>query len=66
MRAFRRHVGRSVTVHLDDGDSIRGTLIDDVGEALTFTDATLYGRDTIPLDGTVIVPSARVRWAQVV
>lgn len=67
MRGFRRHVGRSVTVQIGDGESITGTLVSDADDTLTFEGATLHaGAEPIELDGDVIVPVSRVRWAQVV
>lgn len=66
MRAFRRYVGRSVTVQVDEDQSIRGTVIDASADVMTLDEASvIVGDRVIPADGVIAVMSARILWVQV-
>lgn len=66
MRAFRRYVGRSVTVQVDGDESIRGAVSEVSAEAFTLTSASIItDENTVRADGVIVVPFGRIRWVQV-
>lgn len=54
-------------LHLTGGDSIAGILLSEYDDCLTLARARLLndrGGRLVPLDGEVVVPYARIRFAQ--
>ena len=66
----RRHPARGSQslINLDDGRAISGVITDESGEHLIVNSAKLFEPETpqgTELEGTVIVPVAKVSWIEV-
>lgn len=66
MKALRALAGARVMVNLDNGDAIHGTIARSTGDTVDLVSARLAGPNGGALDGTVIIPSPRIAWIQVV
>lgn len=63
---YRRHVGRSVLVQLEE-HTLSGTLVSESTETLTLMNASLLPAEGQPtdMDGAVVISRAYVLWTQV-
>lgn len=63
---YRRHVGRSVLVQLEE-HTLSGTLVGETQETLTLLNASLLpaAGDPTDMDGAVVVSRAYILWMQV-
>lgn len=67
-RWIEKMTRRSVVVHLRDGASIRGVLVEAHGDCLVLTAAEVLatgpGEGPVPADGRAVLPREGVSWIQ--
>lgn len=66
MRWLTRLERKSVVVHCDDGQSIRGVLQHVYADAVVVAHAEALRDDgtAVPVDGAAVIPRPRVAWIQ--
>lgn len=67
-RRFTDVVRSTVVLHLTGDESIAGILLGDYDDAFCIARARVLSESTgrmVPIDGEVLVPKERVKWAQV-
>lgn len=65
---FSDVVRSTVVLHLDDGSSLAGIFLAEYDDAYSLARTRLLSESTgraVPVDGEILVPKARVRFAQV-
>lgn len=62
--SYSQHVGRQVVIQIGDV-AIGGTIATASKSTLLLTDAALIERQPVPMDGQVQIPTAGIRWMQV-
>lgn len=66
-RRFAELIRSTVVLHLDGGDSIAGILLAEYDDSVSIARARLLSESqgrAVPLDGELVVPLARIRFAQ--